>query len=162
MLVQSPEQLQFSNLVSSVQQKASKSVIVVVVITYETSFDQVDSHPIPSSQLYGHNIWRTVFFVLAVLFEERRHHPAINLQVSAGGQGLTHRSYPIDSDCEAVDTSAGNSEESSWVIVAVPQVDEDVFVDNDPVVSEGAIAAQTLDIVKSDWEGTAAGWKHRE
>lgn len=134
---------------------------MVVVITDETSFDQVDSHLICSLQLHGHNFWGTVFKVLAILFEERRHHFAINLQASAGGQGTTS-TYPIDGDCEAVDTSAGNSEDTGLRIVAATQVDEDMLVDNELVVRERAKAAYIFVIVKSDWEGTTAGWKYTE
>lgn len=87
---------------------------------------------------------------MAILFKECRHHSAVNLQVSAGGQGATRNSCTVDSDGEAVDTRAGNSEDTSLQVVAATQVDEDMFVDNELVFSEGAKANQTSVIVKSN------------
>lgn len=40
-----------ANLVSSVQQEASESVIMAAVIADNTSFGQADSHLVPSLQL---------------------------------------------------------------------------------------------------------------
>lgn len=65
----------------------------------------------------------------------------------------------MDGDGEAVHTRAGGGEDAILHIVALSQVDEDMLVDDEPVLSEGAKAVQFLVIVKSDREGAAGGWK---
>lgn len=135
---------------------------MVAVITDEASFDQVDGHLSPGLQLYGHNVWEAVFKVLAILFVERRHHLVVDQQVSAGGQSTASGSYPVDGDCEAVHTSAGNGEHTRQRIVAAAQVDEDVLVRDKLVDSEGAIAGKIVAVVQSDWEGAAAGCKYNK
>lgn len=143
-----PRTATYSNLVSSIQQEASESVIVAFVIADKTSFGQADSHLVPSPQFHGHNNSGTVLKVLAILFEERVHHLAVDLQIGAGGQGGTRgTAITVDGEDETVDTRAGSGEDTGTHIVTVSQVEEDVFVDDDLVSTEGAIAAQHFVIV---------------
>lgn len=135
---------------------------MAVVIADDASFGQVDSHLVPSLQFHGGSDGATVFKVLAILFEERRHHIAVNLQIGTGGHVATRGTVSVDGDGEAVHARAGNGEDTTLRIVAVSQVDEDMFIDDELVFGEGAKAVQTSVIVKSNREGTAAGWKCTE
>lgn len=145
----------FSNSVS-IQQETSERVIVAVEITDDTSCGQVDWHLVPSLQLHSGNNGAAVFRVLAVSFDESGHCYAIDQQIGAGSRGSAGGT-PVDGDGEAVHTRAGDGEDAILHIVALSQVDEDMLVGDEPVLSEGAKAVQLLVIVKSNREGTAAG-----
>ena len=139
------EQLHFPNLVSSIQQETSESVIVAAVITEETSDGQVDGHLVSSIQVEGNNNSGAVLLVLHIFFSGSCHQLAVNLQTGAGGQAVTRRTgVTVDGEGEAVDTRAWNSEDSGVHTVAVSQVDENVFVDDELVVTVGAKAVQTV------------------
>lgn len=140
-MVKIPGQLHLPNLISSIEQEATEGVIVTVVIAEETSNGQVDRHPIPRFQVDGHNDSGTVLLVLHVPLTWSCHHPAINLQCGAGSQRVTGRTgVTVDGEGEAVDASAGNSEDTSRRIVAITKVDEDVPIGDELVVAEGAEA----------------------
>lgn len=161
-LVKIPEQLQFPNLISSIQQEATESVIVAVVVAEETSNGQVDRHLVASLQVDGHNNSGTVLLVLHIFLTWSSHHLAVNLQTGAGGQCVTRRtSVTVDGEGEAVDTRARSSEDTSPCIVAITKVDEDMCVGDELVVAERAKAFQIVFISQSDREGTAAGWRSR-
>lgn len=162
-LVEIPGQLHLPNLISSIEQEATEGVIVAVVIAEETSNGQVDRHLVPGLQVDSHNDSGTVLLVLHVFLTWSCHHPAINLQTGAGSQRVTGRtSVTVDGEGEAVDTRAGNSEDTSRWIVAITKVDEDVLVEDELVVAKGAEALQTNLTGQSDREGAAAGWRRRE
>lgn len=162
-LVEIPGQLHLPNLISSIEQEATEGVVVADVIAEETSNGQVDRHPVPGVQVDSHNDSGTVLLVLHVLLTWSCHHPAINLQTGAGSQRVTGgTSVTVDGEGEAVDTSAGNSEDTSGWIVAISEVDEDVLVEDELVITEGAEAFQTTLTGQSDREGAAAGWRRRE
>lgn len=147
----------------SIQQEAGESVVVAVVIAHGTSFGQVDSHLVPGLQFHGHGNGAAVFKVLAAVFEELRHHFAVNLQIGTGGQVAPRGPNGVDGDGEAVHAGAGSGEDTALHIVAVSQVAEDMFVDDERVFSEGARAGQTFfAIVKGNREGTAVGWECTE
>lgn len=161
-LVHIPEQLHFPNLVSSIQQETSESIIVAAVIAEEASNGQVDRHLVPSVQVEGHNNSGTVLLVLHIFFSGSCHQLAVNQQTGAGGQCVTRRtSITVDSEGDAVDTRAWNSEDTGVHTVAITQVDEDMFVDDELVVAEGAKAVQFVLTGQRDREGTAAGWRCR-
>lgn len=135
---------------------------MAVVIADGTSFGQVDSHLVPGLQCHGNDNGAAVFKVLAAVFEERRHHFAVNLQIGTGGQVAPRGPNGVDGDREAVHARVGSGEDTSLHIVAVSQVVEDMFVDDERVFSGGARAGQTFAIVKGNREGTAVGWEYTE
>lgn len=140
-MVHNPEQLHFSNLVSGIKQEASECVIVAVIITEETSNGKIDSHLVPSIQVEGHNNSGTVLLILHILFSGASHHQIVHLQTGTSGQGVTRgTSIAVDSEGQTVDTGTRNSEDTGVQIVATSQVDEDMFIDNKPIITEGAIA----------------------
>lgn len=114
---------------------------MAVVIAEETSNGKIDSHLVPSIQVEGHNNSGAVLLILHIFFSGACHHLVVHLQTSAGSQGVTRRtSVAVDGEGEAVDTRARNSEYTGGLTVATSQVDEDMFVDNEPIITEGAIA----------------------
>lgn len=162
-MLQIPEQLHFSGLVSRIKQETSESVVVAAVVAEETSNGQVDGHAVTGLQVDGHNNSGAVLLVLHVHLSGSGQHFAVDLQRGAGGQGVTRRAgVTEDGEGEAVDTRAGSGEDAGLGTVAVAQVDEDVFVGYDLVVAVGAYALQAFFIGQSDGEGTAAGWRRRE
>lgn len=81
------------------------------------------------------------------MLEERRHRFAVNVQVGAGSHAATRGTVHVDGDGEAVDARAGNCEHAALQVIAASQVDEDVFVGDQPVIIEGTIAVETFVIV---------------
>lgn len=134
----------------SIEQKDAESIIVVMVIAEEAASAQADRHDVPSLQVDGHHSCSTILLILLVFLTLLRDHQAVNLQTSTGGQfGVRGTSIAVDGEGQTVDTRARNGEESSVLIVAVTQVDEDVFVDDILRGGEGAQAFETLVRVKS-------------
>lgn len=112
-LVKIPEQLHFPNLISSIQQEATESVIVAVVVAEETSNGQVDRHFVASLQVDGHNNGGTVLLVIPVSVSGPSHHLAVNLQTGAGGQYcIRSTSVTVDGEGDAVDSRVGHSEDT--------------------------------------------------
>ncbi len=162
-LLQIPEQLHFSNLVSSIQQETSESVVVAVVIAEETSNWQVDSHSVPSVEVDSHNNGGTVLLVLHIFLPGSGHHLAVNLQTSAGGQGVARRTgVTVDGEGKAVDARSRNGEDTCLHVVAIAKIDEDMTVGDHLVVTVGAVALQFVVVGECDREGAAAGWRCSE
>lgn len=134
---------QRSNKSGSIQQEASESVKVVAVVTDITSTGQADRHLVPSVKAHGHHSRAAVFIVPAVFLSEGGHRLAVDLQVATGSQVLIRRNKAVDCDCEAVDTRAWSGEDARLQVVVVSQVQEDMSVEDQFVVAEGAEAAQT-------------------
>lgn len=98
---------------------------------------QPDRKLVPGVQLHSHDNTGAVFKVLTTFFNGVSHIFAVNLQSDAVAQGYVSRA--VNRDGEAVDTGAGHGEDASLHIVAVSQVDEDMFVLNYAITGEGAI-----------------------
>lgn len=121
-------------MVSSIQQEASESVKVPVVVADETVLGQADIHLVPSCQFHGHNNGATVFTVTAIVLDKLSHHLVVYLQIGADEQGFhTKLIISVDGDSKAVDTRAGSGEDTGLLIVVVSQVDEAMFVGDDAV-----------------------------
>lgn len=146
----------------SIEQKDTESVIVVMVIAEEAASAQADRHYVPSLQVDGHHGCSTILLILLVSLTLLRDHQAVYLQTSTGGQfGVRGTSIAVDGEGQTVDARARNSEDTGVLIVAVSEVDEDVFVDDILAGGEGAQAFETLIGVKSDRRGDVAGWRQR-
>lgn len=98
---------------------------------------QPDRKLVPGVQLHSHDNTGAVFKVLTTFFNGVSHIFTVNLQSDAVAQGYVSRA--VNRDGEAVDTGAGHGEDASLHIVAVSQVDEDMFVLNYAITGEGAI-----------------------
>lgn len=70
---------------------------MVVVIAEEAAAGKVDSHLVPSSQVFGHNNSATVLLVICIFVCGPGNHPAVHLQTSAGCQ-LDTRSTGVTVD----------------------------------------------------------------
>lgn len=92
---------------------------------------------VPGVQLHSHDNTGAVLKVLTTSFNGFSHIFAVNLQSDAVAQGYASRA--VNRDGEAVDAGAGHGEDASLHIVAVSQVDEDMFVLNYAITGEGAI-----------------------
>lgn len=146
-------------LVAGIQQEAGERVKAAVVVTDNTSHRHDDGHLVPRLQRHGHNSGGAVFAVLLVPLQERRHLPSVHSQTGAGGPAAAAgRQVGVEGEGDAVDARTGGGEDPGLDVVAVSQVDEDVFVDDDGVIGEGAIAGQS--VVQSDGEDATAAWKH--
>lgn len=146
----------------SIEQKDAESVIVVMVIAEEAASAQADRHYVPSLQVHGHHGCSTILLILLVSLTLLRDHQAVHLQTSTGGQfGVRGTSIAVDGEGQTVDARARNSEDTGVLVVAVSEVDEDVFVDDILAGGEGAQAFETLIRVKSDRCGDVAGWRQR-
>lgn len=99
--------------------------------------EQLHRQPVPGVQLHSHNNTGAVFKVLTISFNGVSHIFTVNLQSDAVAQGYASRA--VNRDGEAVDAGAGHGEDASLHIVAVSQVDEDMFVLNYAFTGEGAI-----------------------
>lgn len=131
---------------------------MAVIPAEETSNGQLDRHLVSSIQVDGQNNSGTVLLVLHIFIFGSCQHNVVNLQTGAGSQGVTgSSSVTVDGEGEAVDTRAGNGEDTGSCIVAITQVDEDMFVDDEHVITEGAKAFEICSGVQTDREGTAAG-----
>jgi len=116
--------------------------MVMVAVADDASLKQADSDLVPSLQLHSCDCRVAVFIVLTSSFKESSHHFAINEEVGAGDLGAAGQTRAVDCDGEAVDTRAWDGEDASLHVVAISQVDKDMFVDDDSVISEAIIAAQ--------------------
>ena len=154
--------MHLSNLISSKQQKATESVIVVLVITEGTACGQVDGHLVCSIQLQDNKISGSILLVWGIyLFQTGHHVVVVYDQLGAGGQeGTSNPSVTVDGNSKGVDTSVESGEDTRVRVVATVQVKEDFSVDDDFVWSPGAIALKTC-VLKSDREGSAAACRGR-
>ena len=144
---------------SRIKHENAESVIVVTVVVEGTSFGQFDSHLVPSLQVTGQNYRGTVLLVSCIYFFGSCNYMAVNLQNGTGVQGVARNpGVTVDGEGEAVDTGARNSEDTGRRIVAITQIDEDVFVTDDFVQYELA-KPKVTGINQSNRDGNAAGWK---
>lgn len=135
--------LRIPNLVSSIEQEASEGVVVASVVTEETSDGQVDGYFVPSLQVQGHNNSGAVLLVLHISLSGSCHHPGVHQQTGAGRQGVAGRAgVAVDSQGQAVDTRAGDREDTGVCTVATAQVDEDMLVGDELIITIGAKAFQ--------------------
>lgn len=149
-------------LSSSVQEKTSESVIVTFIITEGTSSRQHHGYLISSVQMERQDNCSAVFFVLCVLFFGSGHYDSVDLQTGTDCQCIRgDRTTTVHSQGNAVDTWARNSENTTVHIVAIPKVDELIFIRDHLVVVEGAEAEPTRLVGECNREGTATGWMCR-
>lgn len=146
----------------SIKQKDAEGVIVVVVVAEEAARAQADGHHVPGLQVEGHHGGGAVLLILRVLLTLLRQHQAVDLQSSAGGQrGVGGAGVAVDGEGQTVDPRAGNGEGAAVLVVAVPQVEEDVFVDDILAGGEGAQAFEAVVGVQRNRGGDGAGWRQR-
>lgn len=130
---------------------------MAVVITEEAAFGQADSHLLLNHQLEGHNNSGTVLLVVSISIFGSSHYLAVNLQAGAGGQfGTRSTSVTVDSDSKDVHTREGNSEDTGLHIVVSTQVKEDLFVGDEFVEIERAVALGTTITEQTNRESSAA------
>lgn len=142
----------------SIEQKDAECIIVVMVIAEEAASAQSDRHPVPSLQVASHHSCSTVLLILLVFLALLRDHQAVNLQTSTGGQfGVRGTSIAVDGERQAVDARARDSEDTSVLVIAATQVEEDVFVNDILMGGEGTQASETFIRVKGHRRGDGAG-----
>lgn len=141
-----------------VQQEAREGVEVARVVADHAPFRQDDRHLVPGLQLHRHHQGGAVLAVPALLLPQRARRQAVDRQVRSGPQGAVGG---VDGDGQAVDAGAGGGEAAGGGAVAVAQVEEDVPVEDAPVVGERAEAAVAAGFVEGDGEGAAAGWENK-